>query len=53
MASSTGRISFEDLDRVIDGLVIGYARQQVALLGRAQDHERAAEVAGRLGQRPR
>ena len=40
----------EDLERVIGCLVIGYARQQVALLGRAEDHQRAAEVAGRLGQ---
>ena len=40
----------EDLDRVTDGLVIGHARQQVALLGRAEHHERAAQVAGRLGQ---
>ena len=40
----------EDLDRVSDSLVIGYARQEVALLGRAQHHQRAPQVAGRLGQ---
>ena len=40
----------EDLGGEVGCLLVGHARQEVALLGRAEDHQRAPEVVRRLGQ---
>ncbi len=49
-APIAGIARWNTLDRIADRLIVSHSRQKVTLFGRTQNHERAAQIVGRLGQ---
>src|SRR5208282_2626942 len=45
-----GHHAMENLQGVSDSLIVTDTRQEIALFGRTEDHERTPQVPGRLGQ---